>query len=138
MRVWIVDDDELFHVLVKRTALKSDLDSVIESFFNGKEASDQLAQLNQKDALPQIVILDINMPLYDGWHFMMEFAKLPLEIREYSKIYICSSSIAPDDRQKAHADPYVIDFIEKPISMESFATLLGSWWSARKRFPENT
>ena len=138
MRVWIVDDDELFHMLVKRTALKSDLDSVIESFFNGKEASDQLAQLNQKDALPQIVILDINMPLYDGWHFMMEFAELPLEIREYSKIYICSSSIAPDDRRKAHADPYVIDFIEKPISMESFSTLMGSWSSASKRFPENT
>jgi CheY-like chemotaxis protein len=124
MNVWIVDDDELFHMLVKRIAVKSGAASVVESFYHGKEASDRLLELQQLDQLPDIIFLDINMPLFDGWYFMREFAKMADEIKSNSRVYICSSSIAPDDRQKAESDQHVKAFIEKPLTSETFLKVL--------------
>jgi CheY-like chemotaxis protein len=125
MRVWIADDDELVHMLIKRIVSKGNFDVEIESFFDGKAISDQLLRIKDRvELLPDLVILDINMPMYDGWYMIEEFVKLNPEVKEKVKVYICSSSIAPFDKEKADSCKDIADFIEKPLTIDKFQLLV--------------
>ena len=125
MRVWIADDDELVHMIIKRIVSKGNFDVEIESFFDGKAISDQLLRIKDRvELLPDLVILDINMPMYDGWYMIEEFVKLNPEVKEKVKVYICSSSIAPFDKEKADSCKDIADFIEKPLTIDKFQLLV--------------
>lgn len=125
MRVWVADDDELVHMLIKRIVSKGNFDVELESFFDGKEILEQLLRIKDRvELLPDLVILDINMPMYDGWYMMEEFVNLNPEVKEKVKVYICSSSIAPFDKDKAGSCEDIADFIEKPLTIDKFQWLI--------------
>lgn len=125
MRVWVADDDELVHMLIKRIVSKGNFDVELESFFDGKEIFEQLLRIKDRvELLPDLVILDINMPMYDGWYMMEEFVNLNPEVKEKVKVYICSSSIAPFDKDKAGSCEDIADFIEKPLTIDKFQWLI--------------
>jgi len=127
MKIWIVDDDELVHLLVKRIVSKGTFAVGLESFFNGKEALDQLTLIEDKAVLlPDLILLDINMPMYDGWYLIEKFETLKNKLMQKVKIYMFSSSIAPFDRTRADNSSLVADFIEKPITLEKFQQLIGA------------
>lgn len=123
MKIWIVDDDELVHLLVNRIITKGNLDADLESFFDGKDAFDKLKE-RANESLPDVLILDINMPLYDGWYLIEEFVKLNKEVRQNVKIYICSSSIAPFDKERAENCEYISEFIEKPLTLSKLQEIM--------------
>lgn len=92
-----------------------------------QSAGDGLDFLKEKKdpaLLPEIIFLDINMPLVDGFGFLEEFAKLSEEINSKSKIIMLSSSLNPRDVERAKADPYVVKFIAKPLTTESLSELV--------------
>ena len=125
MKVWVVDDDDFFHLLVNRIVKKGNFDVSLESYFDGKQAFDRFLQIdNHESLIPQIVLLDINMPLYDGWYMMDHFANLAPEVKQKIKVYICSSSIAPYDKLRINSYNQIVDFIEKPLSIEIFRRLI--------------
>lgn len=68
--------------------------------------------------LPEIILLDIKMPIMDGFDFLQKFDEFPESIKTSCKIFMLSSSIDPNDFQKAQKSKYVVDFIEKPLSAE--------------------
>ena len=112
-------------MLIKRIVSKGNFDVEIESFFDGKAISDQLLRIKDRvELLPDLVILDINMPMYDGWYMIEEFVKLNPEVKEKVKVYICSSSIAPFDKEKADSCKDIADFIEKPLTIDKFQLLV--------------
>ena len=117
--IWVVDDDPIYQIIMKKIILKAGIFSTIKSFTNGKEAIDTLKKsLTENAFLPDIVLLDIEMPVMDGWGFMEEIATLETKINSPINIYISSSSIAIEDRERAKNDANIIGYMCKPISLE--------------------
>ena len=115
--IWVVDDDPIYQIIVNKIIKKSELFLNVSSFKNGKDAIDTLKNiLESKDVLPNVILLDINMPIMDGWEFMEEMILLKSQINESIQIYIVSSSIALEDKDKAKNYPEIIAYLSKPIS----------------------
>lgn len=85
----------------------------IHNFEDGREALKYLKSV-ENVMLPEVLFLDINMPMLDGWEFMEALEEL--NIGDKMNIYITSSSINPLDLEKAEKSPFIKGFISKPIS----------------------
>jgi CheY-like chemotaxis protein len=114
-KVAIVDDDDIFQFTTKIKFEKLGLVEDVMIFNDGEEAI-QFIQSGDKDDMPEILLLDINMPIVDGWDFLELFEKVPKEKQQMMEILMLSSSINPDDVKRAEANAYVVDYITKPIS----------------------
>ncbi len=92
---------------------------------NGKFAIDQLYEIQKKDPskLPDYILLDINMPIMNGWEFLDEYKRLNIDPRGKTKIYIISSSVFSNDINKARSYPLVKDFISKPLNVDKIVEL---------------
>ena len=118
--VCIIDDDSIYLMLVNRIIATSKLSDDVIEFGNGKDAFDALRQMHLfGDKLPDIILLDLNMPIWDGWDFLDEFSGLKLP--EYPEVYIITSSTDSMEREKALSYPMVKGFISKPINVEALA-----------------
>ena len=94
-------------------------------FANGQEALDSLtAIINKGGDIPQLILLDLNMPVMDGWEFLEEFTKTnpPKEIT----IYILTSSIDPRDLKRAKQFNRVSNYVIKPITIENLESIKNS------------
>ena len=95
-------------------------------FKDGEEALTYLQeQAMVPDALPDILIVDINMPFLDGWQFLEAFRALRSELAKPVDIYMVSSSTDDRDMQRARSTEGVRDYVEKPITREKLAVILG-------------
>ncbi|MEN8788989.1 MAG: response regulator [Flavobacteriaceae bacterium] len=116
--IGVIDDDPITVFGIKKMLNLLDLSETIKTYTNGKEAIDDIKiMLENNDAVPEVIFLDINMPIMDGWQFLEEFITLPLPYR--IRINILTSSIDPADHQnwlyyqeKTH---HLIDYKNKPI-----------------------
>jgi len=86
-------------------------------FKNGKEA---IEFFKDSESLPDLILLDLNMPIMNGWEFLEEFNPINKELGKEPSLYVVSSSIDPVDSEKAKSIECVRDYISKPISMQSF------------------
>ncbi|WP_235923568.1 response regulator [Psychroflexus aurantiacus] len=109
-KVLLIEDDKITNFLSKEVLNRAGFTEVKETL-NGMEALRYL----EKDC-PEIIFLDINMPVMDGWEFLAE-----REIKELcmnAKIFMLTSSGYPDDKIKASSYISVIDYFEKPLTEE--------------------
>jgi CheY-like chemotaxis protein len=114
--VLLVDDDDIFNFINKKTIQKLGLASEIHTVVNGQDAINLINEYFQKSLMiPDIILLDINMPIMDGFGFIEAFNKLSLPGIEKVKIIIVSSSDNPDDIDRAKKLG-VSQFLTKPIS----------------------
>ncbi len=115
----IVDDDKIYTFLVKKAIEQTNLVGTIKVFDNGLDAIDFLKKnAANRDTLPEIILLDLSMPVMDGWEFLEEYILLSPKLGRTITIYIVSSSISPYDIAKAKSISFVTDFIIKPVSKE--------------------
>lgn len=110
--VVLVDDNSSDTLIYEIAFRRSGLARSIKVFEDGHSAIDYLKQQDQ----PDIVFLDIHMPEMDGFEFLDEFAELPDERREGTRLYMISSSLDPSDKQRAEAHPLVDAFLGKPLT----------------------
>jgi len=121
----LVDDDEIFVFLTSKMLVHSKLVDLIKIFDNGYDALVFLKEnLGNIDALPDIILLDLSMPIMDGWEFLEEYVKINPLIGKKITIYICSSSISPADVIRAKTINEVSDFIIKPITKDKLVELI--------------
>lgn len=123
--VLLVDDDEINNFISIKLIKKALLNTEIMACLNGKYAIEQLSDIQKKDPnkLPDYILLDINMPIMNGWEFLDEYKRLNLDPLGKSKIYIISSSVFSNDINKARSYPLVKDFISKPLNVEKIKEL---------------
>jgi len=126
--ILLVDDDEINNFISIKLIKKALLTSNIMACLNGKFAIDQLVEIQKKDPanLPDYILLDINMPIMNGWEFLDEYTRLNLDPLGKSKIFIISSSVFSNDINRARSYPLVKSFISKPLSVEKIKELFES------------
>ncbi|HZX57209.1 MAG TPA: response regulator [Mucilaginibacter sp.] len=115
-----IDDSPLDHFILKRILYKYNLAYEVNCTDNGEEVIHFLEQnrLN-KNSLPDIILLDLYMPQFDGWAFLEKVQQIYPHLSKSVRIYILSSSINPRDIQFSRQFACVQSFIFKPITREA-------------------
>lgn len=122
-KAYIIDDDEIFLTLVEIHMKKSGLFGEIIAFENGEDAIEKLQEgLHHSDELPDFILLDLNMPILDGWQFLDAFMKLNIDKR--IPIFIATSSIDPRDIEKSKSYAIVEDYVFKPITGQKIQNMV--------------
>jgi CheY-like chemotaxis protein len=123
----VIDDDDIYQFTAQRTFKTIDTIKKVYIFCDGKEAIDFFADnLNDQDKLPDVIFLDLNMPIMDGWQFLKEYILLKPQIGKKIIIYVVSSSMNPDDLLKAKSISEVHDYIVKPITVDKFRKIISA------------
>lgn len=121
--VLLVDDDEIVNFLNKRTLKDSGLVENIEVTTNGFEAIKYLRGQKSAAEYPEIILLDIKMPVMDGFTFLKEFYSLEVARMANSRIIVLSTSTNPSDMDRMK--DFGIDlFVEKPLTPKGLAKLV--------------
>lgn len=114
--ICVIDDDRIYtYGLKKLISLKQLCPNLIE-FPNGKEAMDFLINPKNASNLPDVILLDINMPVMDGWDFMESYTQIKPQLGKKIIIYMVSSSINEEDINRAKNISDVSDYVIKPVS----------------------
>ncbi len=117
--VMLVDDNDTDNFISKRIIELTKFAKRIEIKNSGKSALQYLEAEKENDInIPDLIFLDINMPIVDGFVFLYEFEKFPDSIKQKSKVIILSSSDNKRDIDRIVNNNYVIKFITKPLTDE--------------------
>ena len=112
---YIIDDDKLTIKLISMLIRKNEFCDEIHSFSNAQLALDELKKnCSTIENLPDVILLDLNMPVMDGWQFLDEFIHLP--IKKEISVFIVTSSIDPADIKMSKKYEVVKNYIMKPIT----------------------
>ncbi|MBP7511348.1 MAG: response regulator [Bacteroidia bacterium] len=128
--VLLVDDDDVTLMICKLRLKKSQFCEEVHTADNGEEAiqffKNQLSLSEVERSIPELIFLDINMPIINGWDFLDEFEKSYSGFFPNVKIKILSSSVDPKDLEKASNHPLIMGFITKPLTDDNLKDLLNS------------
>jgi len=118
--VFVIDDDKVFHFIIKKLFSKNNIDISPSFYLNGLEAIDEIkSKLENGFTMPDLILLDINMPIMDGWQFLDEFRKTKSTSSGQTIIYLVSSSDSLSDINKAKEyKDQVKDYFFKPMSLD--------------------
>ncbi|WP_164998703.1 response regulator [Flavobacterium sp. 140616W15] len=86
------------------------------SYFNSLKYNTKPTDLNTKK--PRLIFLDLNMPVMGGWEFLDHFSTPNYSDFNTTNIIILSSTIDPEDLEKAKNYPMILDFLSKPITLQ--------------------
>lgn len=117
--VLLVEDDPITIMVCERIIKMTFFSEKVASCLNGKLALEYLLSVKETEALPQIIFLDINMPVMNGWDFLAELDKIKSDFQKLPVIYLLSSTVDPEDYTKAREIPLIKDFISKPLGREA-------------------
>lgn len=112
----IVDDDKVYRFTVQRAIELQKLARKILIFEDGEQALQfMIDNVGNSTDLPDVIFLDINMPIMDGFQFMEEYVKLKPRIGKQITVYMVSSSTDPKDIDRAKSISEISDYLIKPI-----------------------
>ena len=125
--VCIIDDDSIYINLITKILELKKISKSVLVFKNGKEALDYFQSLvdhGDANQIPGIILLDLNMPIMDGWEFLDQFAAINEKLPERINLYVVSSSINLRDIDRAKSIDIVSDYITKPLNLDDFDKIL--------------
>lgn len=118
--VFVIDDDKVFHFIIKKLFSNNNININPSFYLNGLEAIEEIRQkISNGVTMPDLILLDINMPIMDGWQFLDEFRKTKQPTNGQTIIYLVSSSDSVSDLNKAKEyQDQVKDYFFKPMSLD--------------------
>jgi CheY-like chemotaxis protein len=121
----VIDDSELDCFVARKIVELTDKSIQVKSYLNGRDVIDQIrADFDKREMPLTIILLDLRMPIMNGFQFVNEFEKLPLDIKMKYQIHILSSSKNVSDIHRILSHDTVISMIEKPFTREKLLELL--------------
>jgi CheY-like chemotaxis protein len=123
--IFLIDDDPVFVYLTKKIICSINGGCHIREFADGELAIDRLRQIcNDPGELPDIIFVDLSMPVMDGWEFLNEYAQLCPLLSKPIELFIVSSSISPQEVERSKTFSVVSDFLIKPVAKGKIAEIL--------------
>jgi len=114
-RVMIIDDDEINNFICVKNLKDSGFSDEASFCLRGKDGLEELKNASP-DEIPDVIFLDINMPLMNAWEFLEEYNKLASSFEKEVKLFILSSSVYKRDIAKSSEYANVTDYIIKPLN----------------------
>ncbi len=125
-KVFIIDDDPIHQRIAQIMIGKHELFAEFNSFTEAELALEYLKENTKNtEGLPDVILLDLNMPVVDGWDFLEAFDKFQSELTKSIKIFIVTSSVDEKDRLRSQTFPFVKGFISKPLSPDVIRSTIG-------------
>lgn len=123
--ICVIDDDNVYRFTTEKYIQMLNLPINVVSFGDGELALEYLRNNSTAaDDLPDILFLDVNMPVMDGWDFLDEFETLNEGLIKEIRVYLVSSSIDERDQNRSMKYSCVKDYIVKPITEEYLERLI--------------
>lgn len=123
--IYLVDDDKISNFVNEKLIQHAGIFEEVRVFQSGVKALAELQQVHKEQGqAPQIILLDINMPIMNGFEFLDELAQLPASFSQNIKIVMLSSSLDNGDKERAFAYQNVIDFFIKPLATDKLVALV--------------
>lgn len=120
--IMIIDDNEIDNFINKKIIESTNFSDIVYVHSSAKSALEFLSNLSKAPELlklaPELIFVDINMPITDGFQFMVEYGKLDANIVKKSRIIMLTTSINPDDLIKSQKDTRIHRFINKPLTSD--------------------
>jgi CheY-like chemotaxis protein len=129
----LIDDDPVSNKINQLFLRKHRWSAQVVAFEDGQQAL-QALQAAAALTTPDVILLDVGMPVYDGWDFLEEYEKLPRELTGRCLLYMLSSSINPPDIQKAGNYRMVKAYFTKPLTPEVLEQIKEDYRAARENF----
>ncbi|MFV8282741.1 response regulator [Christiangramia marina] len=125
MTFFLIDDDQIFQFVTSKTLKKINPDVKVEKFTDGEHGIDRIKNsLDNQEGLPDVVLLDINMPFLNGWQFLNEFRSIEQKIKKEVHIYMVTSSDDPEDLEKAKQFSELSGYLIKPVTEDELEILI--------------
>lgn len=119
----VIDDDDINIFIIRKIVEKTGYKVNMVSRSNGQLAVEYLTEIaDNREIFPQLMLVDINMPVLNGWEFLEAYEKLNLP--QKSDMYMLSSSVYENDIEKAKSYKDIKGFISKPLTIERLSELL--------------
>jgi len=133
--VLLVDDDDATNFLNRKVIQKAGIAQHVETTLNGSEAIEYLTNKGKYEKSadefpnPDLILLDINMPIMDGWKFLSEYKKLDDSRKSKMTIIMLTSSDDSNDRRRASEIEDVAEYKNKPLFVKNFDEILEKHFS---------
>lgn len=131
-KILLIDDSEADNYIHKDRLEKHGVAEEIIVKYRGEDALDYLTTLeNNEYPQPELIFLDINMPGMNGWEFLEEYEKLELSQKGNIVVTMLTTSVSPDDKEKAEKNAKLARFESKPLTAENIDDIM------KKHFPDH-
>jgi len=122
-KIILVDDNKATNFIHKKILMKKNCANEILEFQMGHLALEHLEE--EKNKLPELIFVDINMPTMDAWEFLEEYEQVKRKNLKKVKIFLLTTSLIPQDEYKVNdLGNTVSDILMKPLSAESIERIL--------------
>ncbi|MDF4221752.1 response regulator [Maribacter sp. M208] len=122
--VWIIDDDDISKYVMKRYLNQLMVTNVIDFPDSVQPLKILQDNYNLTDKLPDIIFLDLHMPVLNGFDFIKDFQKVAPKIDKKINIVMLTSSINTEDVDYAKTFPEITDYFIKPIKHRDLARIM--------------
>lgn len=129
--ILLIDDDEPTNYLTQAIIEDAACTKTVKAVQSGQEALEYLLNASGDDdghAVPDLIFLDVNMPAMNGWEFLEKYRLLNSEKRGKVMIVMLTTSLFPEDRQKAMEIPEVSGFENKPLTTQKLNRILDKFF----------
>ncbi|WP_345949776.1 MULTISPECIES: response regulator [unclassified Mucilaginibacter] len=111
----LIDDNYIDNFVTRRILESSHF---AETIIVQQSATDAITAIREGSLKPDVIFLDLRMPLMNGFEFLQEYDKLKEQDKTAAKIFMLSSSLDPVDVKRSDQNKYITQFIHKPLTQK--------------------